>query len=118
MRIAAGIAICLLIVAILWRPESRSAPAYLAMMLFLICVLALTACGSGTPSETFAATSCSFRDTGEWRTRTERGSCLVRTPKQTVSGHETGGSCVAWSHNTIHERRQAVSCSKERWVRR
>lgn len=118
MRHLAGILICVMIVLILWRPESRLVSAWLSVLLLVLCALMLTACTPGAPSETFQASQCKFRDTGEWRTRSERGSCLARTPTHTVSGHTSGGSCVAWSHHTVHERMQAVSCSKERWLRR
>lgn len=52
MRILGGILIMVLIAAVLWRPESPRAPAYLVAMLFLVCVLVLTACAPITPTET------------------------------------------------------------------
>ena len=58
-----------LILAVLWRPESRAAPIYLALMLIIMCTLILTACDPGPRTETFFASDCGSQDTGEWRTR-------------------------------------------------
>lgn len=90
-----------------------------ARRLTLLCLLALTACAPGAPTESFAAAGCTSRDTGEWRTRNERGACIVRSPKTRDShGNSHGGNCVVYSTNTVHEKMQSVSCSKTRWVRR
>lgn len=119
MRILGGIVVFLLLGAVLWRPHSRSAPVCLSLTLIVLCMLVLAGCGPpSSPTETFEGRACTYRDTGEWRTRRERGDCISRTPKHTVNGHTTGGSCIAWSQNTIREKMQSVSCSKDRWVRR
>ncbi len=119
MRTLGFILLFMSIGAVLWRPDSRAAIRWLCVALVVLWMLILTACGGPrTPTESFAAASCTFRDTGEWRTRRERGNCISRTPKQSVNGHESGGNCIAWSQNTIREKMQAVTCSKERWVRR
>lgn len=119
MRVTALLAVFVLIGAILWRPESRAVPSCRTLILILLCVLVLSGCGPRAPTETFATTQCSARDTGEWRTRIERGSCIARAPTRVDRDGDThGGQCLVWSQDTIHERMQAVSCSKERWVRR
>ncbi len=93
----------------------------LALLCFIAVVVLMSACAKSprVPIESFAATNCSFRDTGEWRTRRERGACISRMPTRVNHhGSETGGQCLVWSQHTIREKMQAVSCSKERWVRR
>jgi hypothetical protein len=117
MRVLAGILIMVFILAVLWRPESRAAPIYLALMLIIMCTLILTACDPGPRTETFFASDCGSQDTGEWRTRTERGACIVRTATYYDAHHNShGGNCVAWSSDIVHEKRQRVTCSKVRWV--
>lgn len=119
MRLLVLVALFVLLGAILWRPESRAVPSLRSLTLILVCVLLLCACAPDAPSEVFATTQCNSRDTGEWRTRTQRGSCIARAPTQVDSrGNRHGGQCLVWSQDTIHEKMQAVTCSKERWVRR
>lgn len=118
MRVLPFIAVCVMLAVIFWRPESRAVPMCLALTLLILIVVNLTGCAPSAPTERFEPSQCRFADTGEWRTRTQRGACIARTPQHTVSGHITGGQCIAWAQDTIHERREAVACSKERWVRR
>lgn len=89
-------------------------------MLIVGAVLAaLCGCDRGPPQESFAASSCSFKDNGEWRTRTTRGACIARSPRHTdINGHNAFGNCIAWASDLVHEKGQQVSCTKQRWVRR
>lgn len=86
-------------------------------LVLLIAVLALTAC-QRDHIEQFSASSCGYADTGEWRTRNERGACIVHSAGHTANGHHYSGSCIVYATNTVHEKLQRVSCVKTQWVRR
>jgi hypothetical protein len=83
-----------------------------------ITLLALASCARNDPAESFAVRACGYADTGVWRTRQERGHCIVRQPDRVVNRNHHPGGCIVWSTNTVHEKLQRVQCVKTRWVRR
>lgn len=111
--------LCALMCAFSLSRGGRIAGTVTLLMCTGMLALLLAGCEQRMPSETFLATECTYRGTGEWRNRSERGICLARMPTTRDSnGHSDGGQCVSYASNVIHEQGQEVICTKQRWVRR